>query len=96
MEIYAMLPIIAVKGGNYGNHHSIDKRRVRNSRLYDKQRISGEKVQAQHDETIALIKYQIAELSDRVDKHNNLIERTYKLEQKAAVYEEKYPWQTTG
>lgn len=47
------------------------------------------KVQTQHDETIALIKYQIAELSDRVDKHNNLIERTYKLEQKAAVYEEK-------
>ena len=47
------------------------------------------KVQAQHDETIALIKYQIAELSDRVDKHNNLIESTYKLEQKAAVYEEK-------
>ena len=34
------------------------------------------KVQTQHDETIALIKYQIAELSDRVDKHNNLhIER---------------------
>ena len=28
-------------------------------------------------------------MSDRVDKHNNLIERTYKLEQKAAVYEEK-------
>lgn len=47
------------------------------------------KVQAQHDETIGLIKYQIAELSDRVDKHNNLIVRTYKLEQKAAVYEEK-------
>lgn len=47
------------------------------------------KTQAKHNETIALIKYQLAELSDRVDKHNNLVERTYKLEQKAAVYEEK-------
>lgn len=47
------------------------------------------KVKQQHDETISLIQYQIKELSDRVDKHNNLVERTYKLEQRAAVYEEK-------
>lgn len=47
------------------------------------------KFRAQHDETMALIKYQIAELSEKMNKHNNLIERTYKLEQKAAVYEEK-------
>ena len=48
-----------------------------------------EKAEKQRNETIALIKYKIDELSDRVDKHNSIIERTYKLEQRAAVYEEK-------
>lgn len=48
-----------------------------------------EKAEKQRNETIALIQYKIDELSDRVDKHNSIIERTYKLEQRAAVYEEK-------
>lgn len=30
-----------------------------------------------HDETIALIEYKLDELSKRVDKHNNVVERTY-------------------
>lgn len=29
-----------------------------------------------------LVKYRLEELERKVDKHNNLIERTYKLEQK--------------
>lgn len=48
-----------------------------------------EKAEKQRNETIALIQYKIDELSDRVNKHNSIIERTYKLEQRAAVYEEK-------
>lgn len=48
-----------------------------------------EKAEKQRNETIALIQYKIDELSDRVDKHNSIIERTYKLEQRAAVFEEK-------
>lgn len=48
-----------------------------------------EKAEKQRNETITLIQYKIDELSDRVDKHNSIIERTYKLEQRAAVYEEK-------
>ena len=48
-----------------------------------------EKAEKQRNETIDLIQYKIDELSDRVDKHNSIIERTYKLEQRAAVYEEK-------
>ena len=48
-----------------------------------------EKAEKQRNETIALIQYKRDELSDRVDKHNSIIERTYKLEQRAAVYEEK-------
>ena len=47
------------------------------------------KSMAQHDETMGLIKYQLEELTERVDKHNKVVERTYALEQKAVIYEEK-------
>lgn len=38
---------------------------------------------------IAVIDVKIGELSDRVERHNNVIERTFKLEQTTAVHEEK-------
>lgn len=50
------------------------------------QRIEADK---KHSETIALIEYRLNELSERVDKHNKLIERTYELEKKAEVFDEK-------
>ncbi len=37
----------------------------------------------------ALISYRLEQLEDKVNKHNNLIERTYRLEEKAALHEEK-------
>lgn len=43
----------------------------------------------QANATRKLIEYKIDELTKRVDKHNNVIERVYKLEQDAAVFEEK-------
>lgn len=46
-------------------------------------------VQKQNDKTIALIDYKLDELTKRVDKHNNVIERTYKLEELTALQEEK-------
>lgn len=42
-----------------------------------------------HEETINLIDYKLSELTKRVDKHNNVIERTYKLEELTALQEEK-------
>ena len=33
--------------------------------------------------------YRIEQLEKKVDKHNNLVERTYHLEEKASLYEEK-------
>ena len=36
-----------------------------------------------------LIEYRLTELETKVDKHNNLIDRTYKLEQSLAVHEER-------
>lgn len=50
------------------------------------QRIEAEK---KHSETITLITYRIDELTEKVNKHNNLIERTYQLENRADLQEEK-------
>ena len=47
------------------------------------------KIEAQHDKTIALIDYRLNELSERVDKHNTVIERTYALEQGMALQDER-------
>lgn len=39
--------------------------------------------------TSALIEYRLDQLEEKVDKHNNVIERTYKLEELTALQEEK-------
>lgn len=39
--------------------------------------------------TRSLIEYKLEQLTNRVDKHNSVVERTYKLEQMAAVQEER-------
>lgn len=36
-----------------------------------------------------LTQYRLEQLEKKVDKHNSLIERTYRLEEKAALQEEK-------
>lgn len=43
----------------------------------------------QTKETRALIEYKLEELTRRVDRHNNVIERTYKLEEIAVLHTEK-------
>ena len=43
----------------------------------------------QNNEMKKLIEYRLTELETKVDKHNNLIDRTYKLEQSLAVHEER-------
>lgn len=43
----------------------------------------------QQNRTLALLDYKISQLQKHVDKHNNLIERTYKLEQESAIHEEQ-------
>lgn len=45
------------------------------------------KTKEQTDKTVALIEYRINELSERVQRHNNIIERTYKLEESTALQE---------
>lgn len=47
------------------------------------------KVNSNVQQQIAIIEIKIDELSKRVEKHNNVIERTYKLEQESAVHTEQ-------
>lgn len=47
------------------------------------------KTEKAHQDNIVLISYRLEELEKKVDKHNNLIERTYELERKTDVLEEK-------
>lgn len=43
----------------------------------------------QQEKTRALMEYKLDELTKRVDKHNNVIERTYSLEQELSVQQEQ-------
>ena len=39
----------------------------------------------QHNKSIALIEYRLEQLEEKVDKHNNVVERLYKVEAKVGV-----------
>lgn len=43
----------------------------------------------QQDKTRALMEYKLDELTKRVDKHNNVVERTYTLEKELDVQREQ-------
>lgn len=43
----------------------------------------------QHNKTIAVIEIKVDELSKRVDKHNNLVERMYEVEGQVELHEER-------
>lgn len=43
----------------------------------------------QQEKTRALLEYKLEELTKRVDKHNNVIERTYSIEQELSVQQEQ-------
>ena len=44
----------------------------------------------QHSKTVAIIEFKLDELTNQVEKHNKVIERTYKLEEIATLYGEKF------
>lgn len=43
----------------------------------------------QHSKTIALVTYRLDELTKQVEKHNQIVERTYRLEEAQKVMEER-------
>lgn len=42
-----------------------------------------------HNKTSALISYRLEQLENKVNKHNEVIERTYDLEKQCAIFEEE-------
>lgn len=42
-----------------------------------------------HRKSMALIEYRLKQLEEKVNKHNNLIDRMYKAEQRITVIEEE-------
>lgn len=42
-----------------------------------------------HRKTMGLIEYRLAQLEEKVNKHNNLIDRMYAAEKKIAIIEEE-------
>lgn len=42
-----------------------------------------------NQKTTALVIYRLEQLEEKVNKHNNIIERTYKLEEAKELFEEK-------
>lgn len=48
------------------------------------------KADEQHQTTVALIEYKLDQLTDKVEKHNNAVERLYIVERKLEVDEEKF------
>lgn len=47
------------------------------------------KQESENEKTKSLISYRIEQLENKVNKHNNLIERTYKIEQTEAIMAEE-------
>lgn len=43
-----------------------------------------------HRKSTTLISYRLEQLEAKVDKHNGVIERTYELEKKCEVFDEKF------
>ena len=47
------------------------------------------KTELQHEKTIAIIEYKLEELSEKIEKHSNLVESTYSLESEEKLHLEK-------
>lgn len=42
-----------------------------------------------HNRTVSLMEYKLDQLTEQVRKHNNLVERMYKVEEQTAIQDEK-------
>lgn len=56
--------------------------------LFQQKRLT-DKVSEQQRQTAAMLEYKLDNLTQQVNKHNNLVERMYHIEEKATLYEEK-------
>lgn len=56
--------------------------------LFQQRRLT-DKVAEQQRQTASVLEIKLDNLTRQVEKHNNLVERMYHIEEKAALYEEK-------
>lgn len=56
--------------------------------LFQQKRLT-DKVAEQQRQTAAMLEYKLDNLTRQVEKHNNLVERMYRIEETATLYEEK-------
>lgn len=56
--------------------------------LFQQKRLT-DKVAEQQRQTASVLEIKLDNLTRQVEKHNNLVERMYHIEEKAALYEEK-------
>lgn len=56
--------------------------------LFQNRRLT-DKVAEQQRQTASVLEIKLDNLTRQVEKHNNLVERMYHIEEKAALYEEK-------
>lgn len=56
--------------------------------LFQQKRLT-DKVSEQQRQTAAMLEYKLDNLTQQVNKHNNLVERMFRIEEKATLYEEK-------
>lgn len=68
-------------------YYEKNRSEIRNIRENDLQNIRDDLMDMRQE--IAVIKVNINTLSERVDKHNNVIDRTYKLEQASVLHDEQ-------
>lgn len=77
--IGAVMTLIVCLINNYFTH----KKTIAEQTSYNME------MEAKQQQMIALIEYKLDELTKHVEKHNQVIERTYKLEQLAVLFDEK-------
>ena len=51
--------------------------------------VSRKEAERKHEQNIILVTYRLEQLEQKVDRHNQLVERTYELEKEQATMKEK-------
>lgn len=75
---------------NYSNRRKLDVEQARHlTEINHTQDLHAAEVKGYFEKEIAVISTQIKDLTNKVEKHNSVVERTFKLESDMAVVNEK-------
>lgn len=80
---------VCLINNHFTHKKTLAEQKAHNNEIAEKQRLQALEMDAKQQQTVALIEYKLDELTRHVEKHNQVIERTYKLEQLAVLFDEK-------